>query len=101
PRCTHRTWVSGWVEGRGGTRGEEESGGSQAAKHSPGPRNTSSPGSSGSANSTSESIKGQITTSLLFQGSCAAGSSGFGLPPQGEMREPSQALSGKGSPGEG
>ncbi|KFV99766.1 hypothetical protein N327_07442, partial [Fulmarus glacialis] len=97
PRCTHGTQVRGWVRGQGG---------SQAAKHSPGPRNTSLLGSSGGANSTSESIKGQITTSL-FWGGCAAGSSGLGLPTLGEtreklrFREPSQAPSGKGSPGEG
>lgn len=98
PCCTQGTWVCGWVRGHGG--------GSQAAKHSPGPRNTSLLGSSGGANSTSGSIKGEFTTSL-FWGSCAAGSSGLGLPPQGEMREklrfrePSQAPSRKGSPGEG
>lgn len=73
PRCTHGTRVRGWVGGHGG---------SQAAKHSPGPQNTSLLGSSGGANSTSESIKGQITTSL-FWGSCAAGSSGLGLPTPG------------------
>lgn len=67
--------------------------GSQAAKHGPAPRNTA-------GFRTSQSSKGQITTSLCW------GSSGLGFHP-GESREkllfgePSEAPSGKGSPGEG
>lgn len=74
--------------------------GSQAAKHSPGPRNTSLPGQH------EQKHQRQITTSL-FQGSRAAESSGFGLQPEGErrekerFREPSQARPGNGSPGKG
>lgn len=67
--------------------------GSQAAKHSPAPRNMA-------GFRTSQSSKGQITTSLCW------GSSRRGFHPGGSrekllFREPSEAPSGKGSPAEG
>lgn len=91
---SNTTTVGRGQAGRWGTCG------SQAAKHSPGPRNTSLPGQH------EQKHQRQITTSL-FQGSRAAESSGFGLQPEGErrekerFREPSQARLGNGSPGKG